>query len=142
MNKEEFKGIRHRLGKSQREMAQLLGISIKAVQSFEQGWRRIPVHVERQALFLLAMSNRNKDRICWQLRNCPKELRANCPAWQFKCGDLCWFINGTICRGRSEGSWQRKMEICRGCEVFKGIFSPSPFEQESSIAPHRWTPQQ
>ena len=36
-------------------MAQILGSSLKAVQSFEQGWRKIPVHVERQMLFLLAM---------------------------------------------------------------------------------------
>ena len=37
MKKEEFAKIRQRLGKSQREMAQLLAVSLKAIQSFEQG---------------------------------------------------------------------------------------------------------
>ena len=50
----EFSSIRAYLGKTQKELAQLLGTSLKAIQSFEQGWRRIPVHVERQVLFLLA----------------------------------------------------------------------------------------
>jgi DNA-binding XRE family transcriptional regulator len=38
MDRKELSKIRQRLGKSQKEMAQLLAISLKAVQSFEQGW--------------------------------------------------------------------------------------------------------
>ena len=53
MDKKEFSQIRHHLGKTQRQMAQLLGTSPKAIQSFEQGWRNVPVHIERQALFLM-----------------------------------------------------------------------------------------
>lgn len=41
MDKMEFSIIRRTLGKTQKEVAQLFGISLKAVQSFEQGWRRI-----------------------------------------------------------------------------------------------------
>ena len=48
MNKKEFSQIRNQLGKTQMQMAQLLGVSLKAIQSFEQGWREIPVHAERQ----------------------------------------------------------------------------------------------
>ena len=54
MDKKQFSRIRRRLRKSQSEMAQLLTVSVRAVQSFEQGWRNIPAHVERQMLFLLA----------------------------------------------------------------------------------------
>ena len=54
MEKKQFSEIRRHLGKTQLQMAQLLGISLKAIQSFEQGWRNIPVHIERQVLFLLA----------------------------------------------------------------------------------------
>ena len=54
MEKKEFSEIRHHLGKTQLQMAQLVGVSLKAIQSFEQGWRNIPVHTERQVLFLLA----------------------------------------------------------------------------------------
>ena len=54
MEKEEFLKIRLHLGKTQKEIANLLGISARSVESFEQGKRSIPVHIERQILFLLA----------------------------------------------------------------------------------------
>ncbi len=53
MDPANFKHLRTRLSKTQKELAQLMGISIKAIHSYEQGWRKIPHHVERQALFLL-----------------------------------------------------------------------------------------
>jgi DNA-binding XRE family transcriptional regulator len=55
MDKKEFSYYRKKLQKTQKEMAQLLGTSLKAVESYEQGWRSIPVPVERQVLFFLAM---------------------------------------------------------------------------------------
>ncbi len=121
MNRKELSRIRHYLGKTQREMAHLLGTSMKAVQSFEQGWRNIPVHVQRQALYLVAMKARPSkgSALCWDVKECPVERRENCPAWEFKCGDLCWFINGTICRGGMQKDWQKKLKICRKCEVFQ-----------------------
>lgn len=120
MNKEEFSKIRRHLGKTQNQMAQLLGTSLKAVQSFEQGWRRIPVHIERQVLFLLAMKrSHNKVNPCWVIQECPVEIRRNCPAWEFQSGELCWFINGTVCQGEVKESWHTKMKICRECRVFR-----------------------
>jgi DNA-binding XRE family transcriptional regulator len=122
MNKNGFSKIRHHLGKTQRQVAQLLGISTKAIQSFEQGWRRIPPHVERQALFLLAMkASRGGEGIprCWDVKECSAETREGCPAWEFQCGHLCWFINGTVCRGGIEKNWGKKMKICSKCEVFR-----------------------
>ncbi len=123
MEKGEFSDIRHYLGKSQSQLARLLGASVKAVQSFEQGWRNIPLHVERQLLFLLAMkkSPHRQGRACWVIRKCPMETRRTCPAWEFQIGHLCWFINGTMCRGQAQGSWQQKMKTCRQCEVFQGM---------------------
>jgi len=125
MEKKEFSLIRHRLGKTQSEMAQILGTSLKGIQSFEQGWRNIPVHVERQLLFLLGMqrSHGKKIKPCWVVRKCPMETRRNCPAWEFHSGHLCWFINGTICQGEVQESWQQKMKLCRECEVFRPILS-------------------
>jgi hypothetical protein len=124
VRKGEFSKIRHQLGKTQSQMAQLLGTSLKAVQSFEQGWRKIPGHVERQTLFLLAhqLPQTNKHGRCWAILGCPVETRKNCPAWEFKIGHLCWFINGTICQGEAQPNWQRKMRICRKCEVFHSMF--------------------
>ena len=121
MEKEEFSTARQYLGKTQSQMAQLLGVSLKAIQSFEQGWRNIPVHTERQVLFLLSLKKtpREKLRPCWVVRKCPMEIRRNCPAWEFHAGHLCWFINGTICQAEVQESWQKKMKICRKCEVFR-----------------------
>jgi hypothetical protein len=125
VDREEFITIRSQLGKTQRQMSALLGTSLKAVQSFEQGWRNIPANIERHMLFLLARKNvQNTEHVpCWDMENCTIETRQNCPAWEFQSGNLCWFINGTICRGEPQGSWGKKMEKCRKCTVFRSIFS-------------------
>ncbi len=125
MNKSEFFQIRQRLGKTQKQMAQLLGVSIKTIQSFEQGWRRIPIHTERQSLLLLALKQlpTQKDRPCWLIKKCPMETRKNCPAWEFRAGHLCWCINGTICQGNPQKSWKKKIEMCRQCSVFAPVIS-------------------
>lgn len=124
MDKEEFSFIRRQLGKTQSQMAELLGTSLKAIQSFEQGWRNIPVHIERQMLFLFAMiRNRNKQRKpCWVMKKCHMKIRKTCPAWEFHSGRVCWFINGTICHGHAQETWREKMESCRKCTVFHTIF--------------------
>jgi DNA-binding transcriptional regulator YiaG len=124
VKKNEFTQIRHHLGKTQNQMAQLMGTSIKAVQSFEQGWRNIPSHVERQVLFLLThqLPQSKKSGRCWTIQDCPTDVRKNCPAWEFKLGHLCWFINGTICQGEAQGTWKRKMNLCRKCNVFQSAF--------------------
>ena len=123
MDRKELSKIRQLLGKSQKEMAQLLAISLKAVQSFEQGWRNIPAHVERQALFLVAMKDaRDGGKYCWDIQDCPPERKKKCPAWEFQSGHLCWFISGTICHGEVHGDWASKMKICRECEVFRSMF--------------------
>ena len=54
MDDKEFLRARKILGKTQKQLAELLGSSIKAVHSYEQGWRTVPAHVERQMFFLLA----------------------------------------------------------------------------------------
>jgi len=131
MNKKEFSKIRSHLGKTQKQMAQLLGVSLKAIQSFEEGWRKIPVHNERQTFLLLALK---KDILsvaspCWSVKKCPRECKQKCPAWEFNAGRICWFINGTICQGKAQISWTKKMQLCRKCGVFKSVLS--------SVAPQK-----
>ena len=125
MDKKEFIEIRLYLGKTQSQMSRLLGVSLKAIKSFEQGWRNIPVSVERQMLFLLATiksQNKSKKKMtCWGIKKCPLDMRRNCPAWEFQVGHLCWFINGTICHGEVQESWQEKMKICKECEMFQSL---------------------
>ncbi|MDZ7666303.1 MAG: helix-turn-helix transcriptional regulator [Desulfotignum sp.] len=124
MDPEQFKYLRARLGKTQKELAQLLGISIKAIHSYEQGWRKIPHHVERQTLFLLyrTLNRKKNEEKCWDITQCSGSRLENCPAWEFKSGDLCWFINGTRCNGKTCQSWAEKMELCRQCPVFIKFF--------------------
>ncbi len=124
MTSKEFKKFRKKLEKTQRQMAQLLGVSIKAVHSYEQGWRSVPVHVERQIFFLISRLKKNiGDGVpCWDIKACPTEKKELCPAWEFQAGELCWFISGTICDGNVHGNWKEKMKLCRSCEVMKSIF--------------------
>jgi len=126
MEKEKIIQIRRFLGKTQKELAQLLGVSLKAVQSFEQGWRKIPVHVERQILFLLVQKNTTiaKAPTCWDDLNCPDELREKCPAWEFNTPNLCWFINGTVCGGTVHKDWREKMKSCWKCKVLLDQLPP------------------
>lgn len=119
MDKNEFISIRKRLAKTQKELAALLGVSLKAISSYEQGWRNIPGHVERQLLYLLAKKLGDSSGNCWDIRNCSEDVKRSCPAWEFKSGSLCWFINGTICDSDAKKTWRDKIAICRSCQVFK-----------------------
>lgn len=121
MQDKEFANIRHYLGKSQKQLAQLLCVSTKAIQSFEQGWREVPTNAERQLLLLLSLKRSlGKNSIpCWEIKNCPTLWRENCAAWEFKAGHLCWFINGTFCQGKLNESWKEKIKICKQCKVFQ-----------------------
>jgi len=121
MNQQGFQASRQQLGRTQKQLSELLGTSLKAIQSFEQGWRKVPVHIERQMLFLLALQKKGKgdSRPCWDVRNCSMETRRDCPAWELDAGSLCWFINGTFCQGKPQSNWSSKIKLCRKCEVFK-----------------------
>ena len=123
MDTKEFLEARKKLNKTQKQLAELIGVSIKAVHSYEQGWRSIPSHVERQIFFLLSRlrSEDKKPKPCWIVKKCPASRRKKCPAWEFQAGELCWFINGTICECQAKKSWKDKMSICRQCEVLSSL---------------------
>jgi len=131
LDKEEFSYFRKKLNKTQKQMAELLGTSLKAVHSYEQGWRKVPTHVERQVLFLASRvrGNDKGQKPCWRLKKCPPGIKKQCPAWEFDAGRLCWFISGTICEGEVKENWKEKMKICRSCEVFAPVMS---FEEQLS----------
>lgn len=122
MDQETFANLRAKLGKTQKSLAGLLGVSLKAVQSYEQGWRSIPVHIERQ-LYFLTVNQRNdglgKRRDCWVAKKC--EHKKDCPAWEFQAGHLCWFLSGTLCECTAAQSWKEKMTVCRDCEVLTSL---------------------
>ncbi len=125
MDRKEFVNIRGHLNKTQKEISQLLGTSIKAVHSYEQGWRTIPGHVERQMYFLVhqALVDSKKKKSCWQVMKCPTKRRQKCPSKEFSTYKLCWFICGTLCHGKPHRTWQEKMAKCRSCSVFQPLLN-------------------
>ena len=122
MNKENFEKARAKLGKTQKELGKLLSVSVKAVQSYEQGWRPVPLYVERQIYFLL-INQRSKDKTkpkdCWVQKKC--DIKEDCPAWEFQAGHLCWFISGTQCENTANKELKEKMDICRDCVVLSSL---------------------
>jgi hypothetical protein len=114
-----FARLRSSLGKSQRELAELLGLSLKAVESYEQGWRQVPFHVERMMYFLslkLSSDGGRDGKPCWDAKGCPEAKRSACVAYVSDEGRFCWFFTGRLCADAGPG-----LEGCRGCEVFASM---------------------
>ena len=116
----EFLSFRKKLHKTQDEMAKLLGVSVKAVRSYEQGWRSVPSHVERQILFLTSKKGEQLEpqQPCWVIKNCKTSNREKCPAWEFQAGTLCWFLYGTECNNGDAKTWKEKIKLCQNCNAF------------------------
>ena len=121
MIKEEFSIARKKLGKTQKQLAELLGMSLKTIHSYEQGWRTIPAHIERQIFFLLINQRGRKNSLtpCWEKKKC--DVKETCPAWEFQSGHLCWFLCGTKCDCTHDISQKEKIEICKQCDIFQAL---------------------
>ena len=119
MDKVGFRRIRALLGKSQRDVAGLLGISLKAVESYEQGWRGIPSNVERMLYVLLFKLNEKAFALeapCWTAKSCSEGSRKDCVAYVTGEGHFCWFFTGGLCASaKASGMGERH---CYGCAVF------------------------
>jgi len=116
---DDLRSIREALGKTQGGMAQLLSVSTRAIQSYEQGWRPVPAHVRKMAVFLLCVSRRHKGKVvpCWRIRKCSRRDRAGCPAYQFREGELCWLVTGDACPMADSVSPEEKADRCAHCPV-------------------------
>ena len=127
MDSKQFKYLRGQLGKTTEQIAVLLAVSVKAIYSYEQGWRNIPGHIERQILFLVSQINKKKRKPCWTIKKCPSGQKKKCPAWEFNAGEYCWLIDGTMCEGEIANNRKEKMKFCTTCEVFNSTFDlPAP----------------
>lgn len=123
MTNKEFTFARKILKRTQKQMAELLGTSKKTISSYEQGYRNIPIYVERQIYFLISRRKNiaSKIKACWEVKHCDEKIRAKCPAMEFNLGHMCWFISGTFCNQCRTDSPVEKLSICRGCEAFRPI---------------------
>ncbi|WP_240744328.1 DNA-binding transcriptional regulator [Desulfopila sp. IMCC35006] len=121
LTKEEFSLSRKKLGKTQKKLAELLGMSLKTIHSYEQGWRTIPAHIERHLYFLLINQRGRQDSLkpCWEKKLC--NVKEECPAWEFQSGHLCWFLSGTLCECTQDISQKEKLKICKQCDIFTDL---------------------
>ncbi len=127
------KAMRVELNLSQSELAEMVGISKRAVQSYEQGWRKPPQMVERIMLLML-IASRNGGNLgafcCWKHKECSPEVRGKCIAYVTQQGHLCWFLTGTMCGGQKMNNWAEKMEACRSCSFMKELLGASKKDVE------------
>ncbi len=121
METADFYNARKKLGKTQKEMAELLGIALKTVNSYEQGWRNIPAHIEREVWYLLSnqRGNPTNSDSCWDIVECG--VKEQCPAWEFQTGHMCWFICGTLCECTKGCTLAEKSKKCRSCVIIKDL---------------------
>ncbi len=121
MEIEDFFNARKRLGKTQKEIAELLGLALKTVQAYEQGSRNIPAYIERELWFLLSNQRGSyiNGEMCWDIVECG--VKEECPAWEFQTGHMCWFICGTMCECTQGCTLEEKSEKCRSCEIIKDL---------------------
>lgn len=120
---ETVRRVRKMLGRTQAELGAALGISTKAVQSYEQGWRRVPVHVLIQLLVLVDLNERSAQAEyapCWQLRNCDPKLRETCAAFTMSVGRLCWSVGSRACPAKP-GDGDSDAFPCMSCPVVRRL---------------------
>jgi DNA-binding XRE family transcriptional regulator len=118
------KRIRTMLGRTQSELANALGISEKAVQSYEQGWRTVPARVMIQLLVLLALYRKQTldDIPCWEIRECASEQREQCASFTVGRGQFCWFIGTKDCRPPASKTSDTILP-CMDCPVIQRLLT-------------------
>jgi DNA-binding transcriptional regulator YiaG len=121
---ETVKRLRGILERTQAELANALGVSEKAVQSYEQGWRDVPVRVMIQLLVLLALYRRHTmdDVPCWEIRKCDPAQRERCASFTVGRGQFCWFVGSKECRPPSSGDSDPVLP-CMECPVVRRLLA-------------------
>jgi len=123
LESERVRQIRAKVGMTQAEVAQALGVSIRAIQSYEQGWREVPTHIMVQMLVLAAAHHTlpGERKSCWEITGCPSERQAKCPCRRTD-GRLCWLVSGRLCSGLVAGDGH-DLQRCMNCPVIQQILS-------------------
>ncbi len=122
----DIAAIRAELGLTQAELADLLGVSLRTIQSCEQGWRKPSAALEKTLLLHLMISRRGaglSEIRCWEHVQCSQAAREACPGYRSGLGHLCWMLTGNICcsRGERVDDWEEKKAVCRECPFFRHL---------------------
>jgi len=128
--------LRSEMGLNQSELAGLVGIGTRAIQSYEQGWRQPSEIVERMLLLLLIAHRKGVELPtlrCWEQRECPPRVCEKCIAYKTCQGHLCWFLTGTLCEGQRKKTWAEKLGVCLECGFMQELLNPVMVATESTI---------
>ena len=120
----QVRRVREELGLSQQGLADLIGVSLRTVQSCEQGWRRPTAALERSLLLLLLASRNGPDlgkRACWDSSGSPPDACEQCLVRRSRQGHLCWLLTGNVCKGRRLRSWSSKKAVCGECRFLRRL---------------------
>jgi len=109
--------VRKAVGMTQVEFAGVLGVSVRAVQSYEQGWREVPSATLLHMFAVLASVRRPalREVPCWELTGCPGAARNDCRSRRLNAGLFCWLVAGSAC-GRRGGDPSGPLK-CVDCPV-------------------------
>ncbi len=122
----DMRRAREEMGMTQGELADLLGVSIRVVQSCEQGWRHPSANVERHLLLLL-LTHRLGDQFgqqkCWATNDCPPERCAACIVGRSRQGHVCWLLSGNLCGGKRVSTWAKKKAVCGECRFMHHLLN-------------------
>ncbi len=117
-----FQTLRRNLGLTQDQLARILGLSAKAVQSYEQGWRNPPDTV-RRLLTIVYTSVRSQSNprtiVCWKEKKCPSQTRRQCRAYLMRQGHLCWLLADANCSRPAPARNGDRIKACWNCMVCK-----------------------
>ena len=124
----DLKAVRDELKISQATLASYLGVSVRTVQSCEQGWR-CPGETVKKALLLLLITHRRREELtelqCWKEMGCTDAQREHCLIYQSRQGHLCWFLLGNQCSAQPNLGWKEKQTMCRQCSFFLKLTRPA-----------------
>ena len=116
--------IRGVMNRTQAELAAALRVSEKAIQSYEQGWRKVPARFMIQLLVLLALYRKQTmdDVPCWEIRKCTTAQRDTCTSFTIGRGQFCWMIGGQACCPPADSAPEPVLP-CMACPVVQRLLA-------------------
>jgi len=114
----DVRRVRDELELSQGQLADLAGVSIRTIQSCEQGWRKPSVALEKSLLLLLLASRNGAElgkQVCWEATGAQADACDRCLVRRCGQAHLCWLFSGNMCQGKRLRSWAEKKALCGEC---------------------------
>ena len=114
-----LKKLRGSMSWTQAETADFLGVSKKAVESYEQGWRNVPDSLWKQLLTLVAVQKGypRKFKRCWKILHCDAKIHKNCFCGCKMNGHFCWMTATSACHVNHPELNANGLMTCLNCPV-------------------------